>query len=115
MENKCVICGAVIPEGRLVCPNCEKGTNKGEYVAIIGFCGREIELPLSGGVTEQIINLFYGREDTFYFVATNGEQGAVKSNKIDYVIFKKRAEIEFEIDGAEIAKAVKAQRKTLRV
>ena len=24
MENRCVICGVVIPEGRQVCPNCEK-------------------------------------------------------------------------------------------
>lgn len=25
MENKCLVCGAIIPEGRQVCPNCEKG------------------------------------------------------------------------------------------
>ena len=24
-ENRCVCCGVVIPEGRQVCPNCEKG------------------------------------------------------------------------------------------
>ncbi len=24
MKNKCVCCGAIIPEGRQVCPNCEK-------------------------------------------------------------------------------------------
>lgn len=23
MENRCVCCGAVIPEGRMVCPQCE--------------------------------------------------------------------------------------------
>lgn len=23
-ENKCIMCGNVIPEGRMVCPNCEK-------------------------------------------------------------------------------------------
>ncbi len=23
MENRCVCCGAVIPEGRMVCPLCE--------------------------------------------------------------------------------------------
>lgn len=23
MENKCVVCGAAIPEGRMVCPNCD--------------------------------------------------------------------------------------------
>lgn len=25
MTNKCVCCGSVIPEGRLICPNCEAG------------------------------------------------------------------------------------------
>ena len=24
MDNRCVCCGAVIPEGRMVCPLCEK-------------------------------------------------------------------------------------------
>lgn len=24
MDNLCIVCGAVIPEGRQVCPNCEK-------------------------------------------------------------------------------------------
>ena len=27
MENRCVICGTVIPEGRQVCPGCEDGKN----------------------------------------------------------------------------------------
>lgn len=27
MENRCVCCGVVIPEGRLVCPKCEKEAN----------------------------------------------------------------------------------------
>ncbi len=27
MENKCVCCGAIIPEGRQVCPNCESKSN----------------------------------------------------------------------------------------
>jgi len=25
MENICVVCGAIIPEGRQVCPNCMEG------------------------------------------------------------------------------------------
>jgi hypothetical protein len=25
MENRCVVCGAIIPEGQQVCPNCEAG------------------------------------------------------------------------------------------
>ena len=24
MDNYCVICGIIIPEGRMVCPDCEK-------------------------------------------------------------------------------------------
>ena len=24
-EERCVVCGSVIPEGRQVCPDCEKG------------------------------------------------------------------------------------------
>ena len=27
MENKCMCCGATIPEGRQVCPHCENGAN----------------------------------------------------------------------------------------
>lgn len=25
-ENRCVVCGAIIPEGRMVCPSCENMT-----------------------------------------------------------------------------------------
>ena len=28
MDNRCVVCGDIIPEGRMVCPSCEN--NKGE-------------------------------------------------------------------------------------
>ena len=28
MENRCVCCGAVIPEGRMVCPVCEMGSDE---------------------------------------------------------------------------------------
>jgi predicted amidophosphoribosyltransferase len=27
MENRCVCCGADIPEGRIICPNCESQIN----------------------------------------------------------------------------------------
>jgi len=32
MEDRCVMCGEIIPEGRMVCPVCEKRvlTRKGE-------------------------------------------------------------------------------------
>ena len=36
MEERCVFCGAIIPEGRQVCPNCEnkyKGIEKGDQYA----------------------------------------------------------------------------------
>ena len=32
MENRCVCCGAVVPEGRMVCPICEMAAD--EKVAI---------------------------------------------------------------------------------
>lgn len=28
-ENTCIYCGAMIPEGRMVCPNCERKQTKG--------------------------------------------------------------------------------------
>lgn len=28
MEDKCVCCGAIIPEGRMVCINCEKAVDE---------------------------------------------------------------------------------------
>lgn len=33
MENKCVVCGADIPEGRMVCPNCDCKMYKAELVS----------------------------------------------------------------------------------
>lgn len=38
MENRCVCCGEIIPEGRMVCPKCESATNdikKGKNDAIV--------------------------------------------------------------------------------
>lgn len=29
MENRCVCCGAIIPEGRMVCPMCEMAAYDG--------------------------------------------------------------------------------------
>ena len=28
MENRCVCCGAIIPEGRMVCPMCEMAADE---------------------------------------------------------------------------------------
>ena len=30
MEERCVICGEIIPEGRMVCPACEAAILRGE-------------------------------------------------------------------------------------
>ena len=29
MENRCVCCGAIVPEGRMVCPICEMEADEG--------------------------------------------------------------------------------------
>ena len=41
-ENTCVCCGEIIPEGRMVCPRCEKAvTNyKSLYVLPARQCGK---------------------------------------------------------------------------
>lgn len=43
MVDRCVICGAVIPEGRQVCPDCESGrycnTRGGCMICDRLFCG----------------------------------------------------------------------------
>lgn len=28
-DNRCICCGAIIPEGRQVCPGCDQGSRKG--------------------------------------------------------------------------------------
>lgn len=33
MDNRCISCGAIIPEGRLVCPVCEEGRTEGMKMA----------------------------------------------------------------------------------
>ena len=32
MENRCVCCGAIIPEGRMVCPICEMDADEVPFV-----------------------------------------------------------------------------------
>ena len=47
MENRCVCCGAVVPEGRMVCPMCEMAADEGVYTSPgsdrlkKGICERE--------------------------------------------------------------------------
>lgn len=31
MENRCVCCGGIIPEGRQICSKCEQGTKNKQY------------------------------------------------------------------------------------
>lgn len=31
MEDRCVMCGKIIPEGRMVCPTCEANISKHEF------------------------------------------------------------------------------------
>ena len=33
MEERCIICGQIIPEGRMVCPACEAAAAQGETPA----------------------------------------------------------------------------------
>ncbi|MBO5339850.1 MAG: hypothetical protein J6A62_02485 [Oscillospiraceae bacterium] len=42
MEDRCVCCGAVIPEGRMVCPGCEQAqTRKAEYAHTAEMSGEK--------------------------------------------------------------------------
>lgn len=37
-NNRCVACGAIIPEGRQVCPNCEKSSPKINDKQLVFIC-----------------------------------------------------------------------------
>lgn len=39
MENRCVCCGEIIPEGRMVCPMCEFGTMQNDGLKEFRKCG----------------------------------------------------------------------------
>lgn len=41
MAERCVRCGEIIPEGRQVCPSCEKGERKMANLKPCPFCGGE--------------------------------------------------------------------------
>lgn len=37
MPDRCICCGEIIPEGRMVCPNCEEGvTNQNKKRILVG-------------------------------------------------------------------------------
>ena len=43
MDDRCVCCGAIVPEGRMVCPNClltvKEGEDDGETESVFGEAG----------------------------------------------------------------------------
>ena len=50
MENTCVCCGVIIPEGRQVCPSCENGVSvQNRYVKFnCPECGALLEVSYDG-------------------------------------------------------------------
>lgn len=45
MEERCVVCGEIVPEGRQVCPRCEADTGKtGERVKFFNLLWRTIKV-----------------------------------------------------------------------
>lgn len=41
MAERCVCCGAIIPEGQQTCPSCKKGVRKMPELKPCPFCGGE--------------------------------------------------------------------------
>lgn len=41
MKNKCISCGSIIPEGRLVCPNCEASNPKAPVRSLAKLIGEK--------------------------------------------------------------------------
>lgn len=41
-ENRCVCCGDIIPEGRQICPACEKGYKHGHWLSGKTILGTEV-------------------------------------------------------------------------
>ena len=58
-EDRCIVCGSIIPEGRQICNKCEEGSHK--YHCIV--CGREIPKPeltlLSRGVSRSTSKMIH--------------------------------------------------------
>ena len=52
MENRCVCCGAIIPEGRMVCPICEIDADE---VPFVGIAGRRKKMKTGTGLAEYAI------------------------------------------------------------
>lgn len=67
MENKCVFCGEIIPEGRQVCPNCEKRVTESSLKTVKkilwGYIQKHGTLITNGNidyVLEQAFKDYYG-------------------------------------------------------
>ena len=52
MEERCICCGEIIPEGRQVCPNCERKYQKNEenHGAQTRKCGKMRERTLKSAL-----------------------------------------------------------------
>lgn len=71
MENRCVCCGEIIPEGMQVCSKCEQGTENKEY-----------------GITREIIENLHLKKKDFEECLSNEETKLVRewNNAVDACI-----------------------------
>jgi hypothetical protein len=88
MENYCVMCGEIIPEGRLICPNCEK-TNENKIVKVDGymaFNGVMIITPIGGMFPpfKEIGSWLY-KPDCDCWYSSSGASYVAKICKIDKI------------------------------
>lgn len=49
MAERCVCCGAIIPEGRQVCPNCENAPLREKLIELIFSTPRELSIGMRNG------------------------------------------------------------------
>ena len=55
MENRCVVCGAIIPEGRQICPACEAGKQpvKETSMKMLRISGASLRIEMRDGETQE--------------------------------------------------------------
>ena len=39
-QNRCICCGDIVPEGRMVCPRCENAATNYQYILPARQCGK---------------------------------------------------------------------------
>ena len=54
MDNRCVCCGAIIPEGRQVCPKCEKGNQMKQIISKDGVIVCVTSIPYSAAIIKDM-------------------------------------------------------------